>query len=315
MKVIEWDGEKISKPGIYSGVPNKVYHGDLCIGPSVSKSNITDLEDENGQGSPALFFAHWYLNKNRVERKASDAMIHGSATHHLILGEQFFRMSFVESKFDKFLTAEAKQWKAQMEFNNKAVLKSDAIEKIKSLARRLEKEPLIQQGLLNGLIEHTVVWQDPKTGLWLKSRPDAIPEADGVLADLKIVTDASSRAVQKSIVDMGYDIQGALGRLLLKKAAGIDITDFVLVPVERDPPHLVNIRPVAASWLDRGARKLRRGLDTIAACMKADRWPGYESEADIGMPDWLYQRNDRETAWIKEHRPYDPIMDLPEAEF
>ncbi len=43
MIVTRYDGQPITAPGIYSGVPIDTYHGpDLCAGPSISSSRPAD---------------------------------------------------------------------------------------------------------------------------------------------------------------------------------------------------------------------------------------------------------------------------------
>ena len=47
--VKRWDGQKITEPGIYSGIPLEgeglSYHGDICDGVAVSSSFLADHPD------------------------------------------------------------------------------------------------------------------------------------------------------------------------------------------------------------------------------------------------------------------------------
>ena len=41
LKTIKWDGNQITTPGMYSGIPLDSYHrGDICDGASVSSSGL-----------------------------------------------------------------------------------------------------------------------------------------------------------------------------------------------------------------------------------------------------------------------------------
>src|SRR5262249_9859680 len=90
----EWDGKKITKPGVYSRVPLDLYHkADICDGPSLSASRLKWLNPD--VGSPAHFYTNWPGNPRYVEGDESKAMILGRAAHHLLLGEKFFANLFV----------------------------------------------------------------------------------------------------------------------------------------------------------------------------------------------------------------------------
>ena len=55
----------------------------------------------------------------------------------------------------------------------------------------LAEEPLIKAGILNGLVEHTMVYQDKETGVWIKVRPDCVPTDGADISDLKTIADMS----------------------------------------------------------------------------------------------------------------------------
>jgi hypothetical protein len=41
MRTIKWDGNRITKPGIYHGLSLEQYHDpDVCDGPSISSSDL-----------------------------------------------------------------------------------------------------------------------------------------------------------------------------------------------------------------------------------------------------------------------------------
>src|SRR5258708_4968181 len=88
---IRWDGGKITKPGMYAGIPPSVYHSqDLFDGPSASSSGLRQLFHE----SPAHFHAEWSGNPARKEQKDKRHFVLGRAVHHVMLGEPFFAKLF-----------------------------------------------------------------------------------------------------------------------------------------------------------------------------------------------------------------------------
>jgi hypothetical protein len=52
------------------------------------------------------------------------------------------------------------------------VLLPGQIEIIRGMHASLQAHPLITGGILDGAIEHSLIWQDEETGIWLKARGD-----------------------------------------------------------------------------------------------------------------------------------------------
>ena len=72
------------------------------------------------------------------------------------------------------------------------------------------EEPLIKAGILNGLVEHTMVYQDKETGVWIKVRPDCVPTDGADISDLKTIADITDDGIEKAIGDTGLNMQGAM---------------------------------------------------------------------------------------------------------
>ncbi len=292
MKVIRWNGQKITKAGIYSDVPMEAYHGDLCDAPSVSSSGLRTIEAK----TPLHYFAGSYLNPNREPEEQKDHLNFGKAAHTLLLSEPGFHDQYAvrPENWRDWRTDAAKGWRKEMEEDGKTILIPAQIAAIRAIAKSLEAHPLVQSGILQGLVEHTIVCKDKATGVWLKIRPDVVPLADGVLVDAKSTTDASPNAVQRTILNFGYPMQGGLGTMVMKEALGINITDFVLVFFEKDAPHAIAVTAIDNEWLYWARRQLRRSIDKFAKCVETGEWPGYEVEATMHMPQWLRTRFENE---------------------
>lgn len=288
MNVIKWDGQKITKPGIYSHVPMESYHGDLCDAPSISSSGLRTIEAK----TPLHYYANSYLNPDRPEQEQKDHFSFGKAAHVLLLGEDGFREQFTirPSSFRDWRTKASQEWRDEQQAAGKVVLLPQHLTAIQAIAKRLEAHPLVQQGILHGLVEHTIVCKDKATGVWLKIRPDVVPQADGVLVDMKTTTDASPDAVRRTILNFGYPMQGGLGTMVMKEALDVTITDFVLAFIEKDEPHAVAITAVDNEWIYWSRRQVRRSIDKFARCVETGEWPGYDVEATTSMPQWLRSR-------------------------
>lgn len=288
MNIVQFNGGKVSLPGCYAGIPIDLYHGDLTDGPGISSSGLRTIEAK----SPSHYYATSYLNPDRLPEEPKDHFSFGRAAHTLLLGEDGFREQFVvrPDKWKDWRTDAAKAWRTEQQAAGRTVLNADDIVAIRHIAKQLAADPLVQSGILQGKVEHSLIWRDKITGVWLRSRPDVIPSADGVLVDLKTTTDASPEAVVNSIRNHGYALQGALAGMGMEATLGIKMTDFVLVWIEKSAPYAVNISPVDPEWIYWARRQLRRAIDTFAKCVETNEWPGYSGEATAFIPGWLKKR-------------------------
>lgn len=273
MRPTRWDGKKISAPGIYAGMPLESYHGDSASGPSVSSSSLRAIEGK----SLIHYWAKSYLNPDREPFEPTPAMILGSAAHHLLLGELDFNKKFV-LQLDEAPDGRAwsgnnntcKRWLADMRAAGMTVLTKKQMESIKGMARSLAREPLVRDGLLNGLVEHSMFWKDTETGLWLKSRPDVIPLDGEAYCDLKVTQDASGDKCDWTMLDYGlhqqFGIVSEVAEHLFGERPGNDAFSFVFV--ESTEPFAVTVRPVDSDAISSGRMQNRRALRKLAKALE-----------------------------------------------
>lgn len=295
MKIIPWNHKPITEPGIYSGVPIDVYHGaGLCDGPSVSSSGLRKLSN----ASPAHYWCQSPYNPDRVEQKETEALTFGRAAHHLLLGEDDFNTHYVvrPEKWDSWRTDASKAWKADQEAAGRTVLLTTQLETIRGIARSLSAHPLVDAGILNGAIEQTIVWRCKDTGIWLKARPDAIPNDAGDFADLKTTTDVGTANLMKTIAEYGLHQQAAMVSAAWHSVTGNDVESFSFVFVEKTPPYCVRIVTLRDDDLARGERQNFVALKTFAKCMETGEWPGPGSaDAEyLSLPEWAQKRIDNQ---------------------
>lgn len=262
---------KITKPGLYSGVPMSAYHGDLTGEPSISSSGLRTLFLE----SPKHYWRDSYLNPHRPEQKDSEAFVLGRAAHHLLLGEDAFSTLFImrPDKFDSWRTKEAKEWRTEQESEGRTVLLPAQLEQIRGMARALAAEPLISAGILNGQIEQSLVWKDKTTGVWLKSRPDAIPNDSGDFCDLKTSANYGFD-LDRDISKYRYDIQAALCGMGVREILKREMESFSFCFVEKEAPFSVEILTLKKEDITAAEQDIRVALDTFAWCLKTGDWFG-----------------------------------------
>jgi len=312
-KTIIWDGEKITRPGIYAGVPLDIYHSQtICDGPSVSSSGLRRVLEENG-GSPAHFYAEWSGNPNQIDLPEKKVWTFGRACHHLMLGQPNFAQEFVfrpEELPDKngiltewqgnktvcrqwLLQAAAggarwddarKKWTRDAMQGPLTVLLGEDVQHIRGIAQALERNSIVQQGILNGHIERSMFWKDKRTGLWIKIRPDAVPTDSGDYADFKTTISVQWPDLVQAVSSCAYHQQAALIAEGSEICVGLKMHSFTLVFAEKKPPYCV--RPVVLRGDDiaLGGRQNRRALSIISFCLRANRWPG-PGEDDVTHVD------------------------------
>mgnify|MGYP001564382233 CR=1 FL=1 len=278
MKSIQWDGQRISRPGIYAGIPLEDYHrGDICDGPSLSSSGLRLLWSKSAKH----FWDKSPLNPDRSdEDDDKKEYIIGRAAHHLICGELGFANLYV-IRPDKApdgrpwhgSNGSCVRWLADQKRLGKTVLTPDMVETVRGMAISLGDNSLMRAGILSGLVERSLFWRDRDTNVWLKARPDVISTASGDFADLKTTTSVLYRDTQWSLEDWGYVQQGALV-LEGARALQLEATSFSLVWVEKKRPHCVRVQMLIDEDLARGTKMNRVAIDTFHACFTAKHWPG-----------------------------------------
>ena len=287
-------GTVITEPGIYL-TPMEWYHQQLTIGPSISSSGLRTIESQ----SAAHYFAGSYLNPDAEKVDTTPFRI-GKAAHSLLLGDEVFEEHFAISSYAAFRTNEAKAWREAKTASGITVLKQAEYDAILAMRDVLLREPLINDGLLDGEAERSIVWRDEETGVWLKARPDVLPKA-GWVVDYKTTADAHPRAVERSIWKYGYHMQLALVAEGLA-ALGMEIPrEFAFVFQESKAPYAVTIQPLPLEAVWAGAKQNRTAIRRFAQCLSEGVWPAYGEGRDIQTPQFIIDRcaGIKTPDWIK----------------
>lgn len=136
--------------------------------------------------------------------------------------------------------------------------------------------------------EVTYRWTDPRTGIKCKSRADLVCEELAFGGDLKSALDASPSAFARAVARLRYHQQhvhycdGA-------QAAGTPWRDFLFLACEKVEPYVPAVYVIPAMAEERGRVLRDRALDTLARCLRDDRWPGYtETVTELNLPAWAY---------------------------
>jgi hypothetical protein len=294
LQIVPWNKKPVAFPGIYSGIPIDRYHSaECCIEPSISSSGLRTIFNK----SPKHYWYNSVYNPKRSTKETgTEAKILGQATHHLLLGEQKFLSKFairpdtIGNEPWQGNRKACKMWLAAKAEAGLTVVTPDMIERITGMAQSLREEPLVQNGILNGLIEHSIIWKDKETGIWLKSRPDALPNDSADFSDLKTTTSVMWEDLRRSIREFGYFQQAAMVAEGCQQVLGIAMNSFSLVFVESREPYATQIVAIKDGDIQRGIQANRYALRKFADCLSSGKWPGpgedFNDAKYIEMTEW-----------------------------
>jgi hypothetical protein len=146
--------------------------------------------------------------------------------------------------------------------------------------------------LSGGMAELTVLWQRPEPLLFdCKARVDFVAEA-GAIVDLKTCEDSGQDAFGRASWSYRYHTQAAWYVDGYELATGRRLP-YVIVAVEKSPPHVVTVYRVKAADLRRGREEYVELLERLAHCRKANHWPGYaDGEVELELPAWATNDDD-----------------------
>lgn len=284
--------QKISAPGAYKDLPMSFYHGDCCIGPSVSSTVLRAVEQRS--------LRHGWLASHLNPDKAESSKDHfrlGTALHSIAFECELSKKHFAISEFDEFRTNEAKRWRDAQINAGRTVLKKKDLKLVRDMCDALLEEPAIQQGLFDekGEVETSVIHRDEETGLWLKARPDVVP-INPILVDLKTTADASRRSVEYAVFDHGYHQQLALAAEVIEKVVGTKIEECWLVMIEKEPPHTVVFAEIDVDLIAWGRVQNRGAMRRFAECLAKGRESHHfpsnyrDGELTIRTPAWYHEQ-------------------------
>lgn len=226
------------------------------------------------------------FNAMTQPRDTSDAMLLGNLTDHLLFGTEF---AYVVSPYAKFQSDASKDWKASQEEAGFCVFKDAAVEGAKTMVHRIKTHPAAAQILKTGRAQIGMTHDLEHDGIrmLIKGLADWVSDEVAVLTDLKTTEDASEKAFQKQIVNMGYDAQAALYSDLWKWNTGEKLA-WVWIVSESKPPHETAVYVASDAVLERGRKLYRERLSKYAKVLKTGVWQGYPDEAQtIELPDWM----------------------------
>lgn len=277
---------KIDRPGVYD-ISMSEYHSDCAVGPSVSASILWKLLNE----CPARMWATYYGNPDAEPDDVTHALDFGKAAHALALGEPEFAANFVICPHEKLNANPGKQWndawKASVASGTekRTLVRADDFQTVRAMAAALRKSPQVGGAFTGGKPEQSLIWQDAETGVWLKSRPDYLPDdpTTAFLQQFKTAESIRPDNLARNAFKYGYHVGAALEVEAVRCVMGVEPLGIAHVVQEKDAPYLAELRMFTPEQIDYGRRTYRRALRIFADCWErhiagkpvAVAWPGY----------------------------------------
>lgn len=280
-------------PGIHLDLPDSIYYArQLDV---ISYSGAKLLLDR----SPAHY--RWAIE--HPDTGDTPAMMFGRMLHCAVLEPDRFAARYVvlptdappkptsrqrEAKrpskdtvraiawWDAFLAEQAGRELVRQEDVDRALRMADAI-----LAHP-EAGGLFRVG---GHNEVSGYYLDEESGTRASFRADRwLPEL-GLVADLKTCDDAGAEACARAIARFRYHLQHAVVCEGFR-ALGQPLRHYLMVFVEREPPHAVSVRFVAGPGEERGYELKRQAFSLHKRCVDAGHWPAFPGIHPTNLPAW-----------------------------
>jgi len=268
-------------PGIYPTMSSEEYHADKG---SISRSSLKDFAK-----NPYYYWA-MHLNPDRPMRPKTDEMIFGSAFHTYILENEKFNDEYaIEPRKVLLKDVGEKEYRAYkneceaLALSGKIVLTAQDLYFLMEMKLALHRDPRAMELIKGAEIEKSFFWEDPESGLIVKSRPDVLHK--NMIVDLKTCSDASPRGFQAAMVDGWYHVQFGMIRDAVRKLEDRDIPNCICINVEKKYPFLVSIYPIDEAAIEVGQAKYKQLLVDLKHAIVHNDFPEYAIET-ISLPSW-----------------------------
>lgn len=271
------------KPGIHYGIT----YAEYAQIDAVSSSALRDL-----RVSPRN-----YWRKRQMPDQDSDTYRIGRASHTAILEPLRFLREYVlwEAKTKngsgKIAPRHGEQWDTFTALHEgKTVLTVEQYTTAVALRDAVHADPLTSKWLAGQAAKHevTLVWNDPRTGVLCKARPDRVDPGEA-LTDVKTAADPVPRRFAATAARLGYHIQAAHYGCGWHALTGETLPFRFIVPQTREPFDVVGF-PLGAASLTRGEEERDELIDRLIECREINEWPGLSNgePVELNLPAYAF---------------------------
>lgn len=274
-------------------IPEAEYHRDPVPGGSLSCSGAKKLLPPS---CPALF-----KHERDHGQPYKKAFEFGSAAHRLVLGDgpELVEFAGTGKNPEAWQKEDDKAEVAAIRQRGAIPLKPSEMAQVKAMAAKLREHPIASALLTpeGGKPEQTMIWQDPETGIMLRSLVDWMPNRNGnrlIIGDYKSAVSANPDDFRRAAYSYGYVMQNAWYLDGIRALGLDDDPDFVFVVQMKTPPYLVSLIRLDDEALRIGAERNQRARRVFAECQETGRWPGFTDTeiAEVSIPAYAARQHD-----------------------
>lgn len=232
---------------------------------------------------------HAKLERGKPPTKAMDR---GSIMHRLLLGKG---ADFAVCQFGDWRTKAAQTARDEARARGLVPVLGCDFESYNIAAEAIRVQ-LVDRGIvLDGDSELAMTWQEPSDHGPVDCRCmfDHVWLDRGLILDFKITEDAAPSSVERTAENLGYAIQAAAytSALAALRPSLAGKIGFVFAFCEPDEPHAINLSTPDGVFMELGARRWRRAVETWAKCLKTDSWPSYGTTVNtLYPPAWALSK-------------------------
>lgn len=290
----------ITEPGLYAVSAERYHSAALCDGPSLSSTALRTIINDGLEA----YWARSPYNLDALTPPNRDAFRLGEAAHVALLEPHLLAERVAVSPYDDYRMKDARAWRADAAAAGRLILTRAELEQLKAMRAALDRSPRVRNALTAGRAEQSLVWRDEETGLWLKARPDFLPnDRARLIVDYKTAASVGDDWATKAALDYRYDIQAWLQIEGVRKVLGIEPRGVLYIVQEKTAPYRVKLRlidcqdPVSGRLSSRDLLRIaeadaRAALRDFRRCYDSGDWSDGDDLMTIAdaLPDWARAR-------------------------
>lgn len=310
--------------GVYPDISERDYHAD--------RGSISSTGAKLLLRSPAKF--RWERDQPRKPKKEYDF---GHVAHELLLekGSGIFILDPEVHGLNKDgsvskAPANTSMWKDAAEAaraRGEVPVSREVYEAAVLMVEAVRRDPVAGPLFKEGEAEVSAYATDPVTGVRVRCRFDwkvGSPSDFITVVDLKTTRDAEPDEFAILAAKFGYHLAAAWYSWIASVVFGVPLSRvrFVLVAVEKEPPHLVSVTEWGSEDLDFGMALRREAIDLYQECTSTNTWPSWRGHDankvhTIHVPAWMTPRGPTVGDLTQDAYLYDtdPLDELDEEDF
>lgn len=263
---------------------NAAYHADL--------SHVGNTMKEVYRKSKRLYKGR-FITQTIPAPEPTLPQLLGSLTHGLYLEPQLFNEQYVIADCK---TRSGGTWKkavAEAEESRKEAVPLPLFEKAKLMAGELYRDEEVRgYRIFDSRIEHSIRWEDERSGLKLKCRPDFLIEDDrldsALCIELKTSDTWNVDGFRSQIFNLGYHRQAAHYLAGCKRITEKPL-QFIFFVVESIVPYDVFVYRLDPLFIQKGEVENIVTLSGLARSMKYNEWvrPKQQTIETIEPLPWM----------------------------